>query len=352
MLPLFVIAAILTGALVGTLFDLGLDDDETEDQLNEIDNSGGFELLDTDAIADLDAQVMSQIETGTEIIDDDSIRDSQNYAATGSVEIQGTENDDTIDANVDVEVAFGEGGNDVILGADHDQVIFGGTGDDVIFGESGNDQLFGDEGDDTVIGSDGDDLIVGVAGTDVIFGGAGDDNIYVYTDNEPDGVSTSFDVVNAGDGDDSVILSHGAALIELGEGADDVLVYGEYDSVGGNPIAVITDFDAAEDQIVLGVYAEGFTFAEGETNLEIGYVLSEIETIQGMATLVVPAVDDEALAADLEGASIGHAVMIGVTPDQIEEGNIRVIVANEYNSAQQEGSVQSVFYTENGATAI
>ncbi len=347
MLPLLTISSLLALAAVGDLLGLWDFGDDAEDKVDEIDGSGGFALLDEGVETTLDAQVLGEVAGGTDVIDDDSIRDAQNYPATGSVEIEGTDGDDTIDANEDVEVAFGEGGDDIILGAAHNQVIFGGEGDDVVFGKGGDDQLFGDEGDDTIVGGAGNDLIVSQVGADVLFGGSGDDNIYVAT--SVDGVqdTAAFDVVNAGTGDDSVILSAGAALIELGTGADDVLVLGDND-----PVAIITDFDPAEDQIVLGVFAEQYTFADNASSMEISYVLSEIETSQGMATLVVPAVENEELQDAFADASIGHAVLIGVTPDQIEEGNIRVIVNNIYTSSQAAGSAQSVFYQENGATAL
>ncbi len=59
------------------------------------------------------------------------------------------------------------------------------------------------------------------------------------------------------------------------------------------------------------------------------YTLTEIETDQGPATLVEPAVEDEALALNLNPDSVGYAVLLGVTPDEIQEGNIRVIITSQ-----------------------
>ncbi len=348
MFPLLILSAVATIALVGTLFDLW--EDDVDETLDDIDNADGFSLLDA-ALADTLAQgALGEIEQGAQVIDADAVRDD--YAPIGSVEIEGTDGDDYIDAGLDVEVSFGGDGNDVIFGADHDQVLFGDDGDDVLFAEGGADQVHGDDGDDTLVGGDGSDLIVGGQGADVIFGGAGDDTIHtahVYpTNNAPN----TFDVVAAGDGDDAIYVSQGAALVEMGSGADDILIYSNFGILDNDPVAIVSDFNPAEDQIVLGVHAPDFEFAEGTTTLEISYTAVLIETPDGPATLIVPAVDDQDMLAEFLGASVGHAVLLGITPDQLEQGNIRVIVTGDQSPSSAQDSIQSTFNAQSIGAGI
>ncbi len=339
MLPLLLLSAVATVALVGTMFDLWGDDDV--DTLNDIDNDGGFDLLDDTLPETLAAGALGEIEDGAAVIDTEAVRDD--FGPEGAVEIEGTDGNDIILAGTDVEVTFAGAGDDVVFGAEHDQVIFGDQGNDVLFGEGGAEQMHGDEGDDTLVGGDGSDLIVGGQGADVIYGGTGDDTIYsahVYeTELEPD----TFDVVAAGTGDDAIYVSQGAALISLGEGADDVMIHSDFGVEDNDPVAVITDFDPATDQILLGVHVTSFDFEAGTTTLEIGYSLSEIETSAGMATLVVPAVEDESLAGDLQDASVGHAVLIGVTPDQIQDNNVLVMVTDDDSPRFADDSIHAAF---------
>jgi len=347
MFPLIFLSSLASIALVGTMFDLW-GDDNVDDTLEDVDNGDGFALLDDSLPATLQAGALEEIEAGAGVIDAEAVR--SDYAPTGSVEIEGTDGDDFIDAGLDVAVTFGGAGDDVIFGADHDQVIFGDAGDDVLFAEGGADQVHGDDGDDTLVGGDGADLLVGGQGADVVYGGAGDDTIYTAHVYQTDVAPNTFDVVAAGAGDDQIYVSQGAALVALGEGADDVLIHSDFGAQDNDPVAVITDFDADEDQIVLGVHAPDFVFADGTTTLEISYTMTQIETSAGMATLIVPAVDDESLLATLEGASIGHAVLVGVTPDDIQDGNVRVIVTNDDSPRMANDSIHTLFDAQsNGA---
>jgi hypothetical protein len=90
------------------------------------------------------------------------------------------------DRTTGVTVAFGEDGDDALVGgdgADHldggagrDDVAAGG-GDDSVEGGAGDDVLDGGGGDDAVDGGAGDDLLAKYAGTGVLHGGAGDDRL-------------------------------------------------------------------------------------------------------------------------------------------------------------------------------
>lgn len=72
---------------------------------------------------------------------------------------------------------FGLGGDDVFLGFDSFDLMVGGAGNDVAGGGGGNDTLFGGLGDDFLAGDGGDDLISGAIGADTLVDGAGLDTL-------------------------------------------------------------------------------------------------------------------------------------------------------------------------------
>ena len=334
-------SAIAAAAVVGSMFDLFSSNDDVEGSLENIDDADGFDLLEADLLDDLQNSVLMDIEDDATVADEEAVRDEN--TPTGPIGILGTDGNDFLDARADVFLSFGEDGNDVIFGADHNQVIFGGAGDDLAFAEGGVDQVSGDDGDDLLFGGDGGDLLIGGTGTDTIFGGAGDDTIFTAAGGTAMNDPETFEIAAGGEGDDKIHVGFGTALLEWGAGADDVLVLSEGQAEGDNPLAVITDFDPAEDQIVLGVYAPDFEFEGDANSLEISYTLTEIETSQGLATLIVPAVENVDLQAALAGANVGHAILIGVTPEQIQENDIKVLIDSSTSSAFAPDSIQQIF---------
>lgn len=104
----------------------------------------------------------------------------------------------------------------------------GGSGSDRIVGNAADNRIYGNQGDDRIRGGEGDDTLSGGAGDDVLRGGKGSDHLFGGRGN---------DILRAWIGDD--FLSGGA-------GKDLFMFRGET----GND--VITDFDAAQDQILVG----------------------------------------------------------------------------------------------------
>lgn len=121
-------------------------------------------------------------------------------------DITGTPGDDFLDGTPEADRIQALGGHDEILAR---------AGDDVLDGGDGNDELFGGDGDDTADGGDGNDQLDGRGGNDTLTGGPGRD-IFLY-------------YARVDNGDDT-----------------------------------ITDFDAAEDTILL----DGFTAADVEVRAE------------------------------------------------------------------------------------
>jgi hypothetical protein len=71
--------------------------------------------------------------------------------------------------------AYGDEGNDTIIGSPLADAVDGDEGDDVLRGAAGDDRLDGDEGSDTLLGGAGDDTLVAADGNDGLDGQAGSD---------------------------------------------------------------------------------------------------------------------------------------------------------------------------------
>lgn len=207
--------------------------------------------------------------------------------------LTGTERDDFISGLAGDDLIEGEGGDDKLHGDEGDDLVIGGEGNDTIRGQEGDDTLFGNEGDDwlggdtgrdwvdggagddEVKGGYGSDLVIGGEGEDIVEGGAGDDVVIGGTgpvegldelqtadlhadllaagewnaDNAVFNIPTDdgeADTLDGGDGDDMLIGGAGDTMTG-GEGQD---LFVLLDSAGVDP-ATITDYDAAEDALVV-----------------------------------------------------------------------------------------------------
>ena len=99
---------------------------------------------------------------------------------------------------------FGEGGQDWLFGGEDNDWIDGGTGNDVLYGEEGNDCLLGGAHDDELRGGIGNDWLFGQDGDDWFDGGAGSDRMYGgIGDDTFDRCSRSEDFVHGGPGNDT-----------------------------------------------------------------------------------------------------------------------------------------------------
>ncbi|VDC23723.1 Hemolysin, chromosomal [Pseudogemmobacter humi] len=163
------------------------------------------------------------------------------------------EGDDLVSGGAGDDSLYGEDGNDTLSGDDGDDWLAGGQGDDLLtggegndslLGGSGNDTLYGGEGDDWLAGGEGDDLLTGGAGADTLDGGAGNDTLYGAF---PEGDDAETDFLNGGEGDDQLWL--GAGDYGHGGGGADEFILTQWLGEGG--FATISDYDTAEDQIVL-----------------------------------------------------------------------------------------------------
>ena len=176
-------------------------------------------------------------------------------AGIGNDEVNGGDGDDRILGIHDINTLNGDAGNDTIFGGLDQDIISGGTGDDALVGNSGN---------DTISGGDGNDLIFGGGGTDEIIGDAGDDIIYGQGDDDQIRGGLGDDIVGGNDGDDQLFGERGNDRIIGGGGIDQANFssdFGFYDVQESGPNLRITDnrgsaFDLSD--VVISVEQIGF----------------------------------------------------------------------------------------------
>jgi len=246
-----ILALALPGLLiaysVGTLIN-----DNSEDRDDEYVGADGDDTIDAgtgdDLIAGLGGDDILLGGSGNDIID----------AGPGNDIVQGQQDNDTI---------LGAGGNDYIQGGDGNDDIAGDDGDDWLEGQDGEDAIMGGIGDDIVIGGQESDTLSGGAGADLMVGGLAlggtadlDDLIFIRNGGSPaDALGTEpdaalnlredgdADTLDGGDGEDILILGS-ADTATGGEGND---IFALLEDIGTDGPAVITDFNPAEDGLVI-----------------------------------------------------------------------------------------------------
>jgi hypothetical protein len=129
--------------------------------------------------------------------------------------------------------AYGQNGNDRLIGGSNDDHLIGNGGDDIITGNAGNDYLLAGNGNDQVSGNGGDDRFLGVRGFNQLNGGDGDDIIYggIETDIITGGSGQNLLVGN--DGDDQIFGGEDADTVFGGSGNDTIQGFGGDDQLYG-----------------------------------------------------------------------------------------------------------------------
>lgn len=118
--------------------------------------------------------------------------------------------------------AYGEDGNDTLIGGSHHDLLYGGDGDDILDGRGGNDRVHGHSGADRITGGPGDDYLAGYSGNDTVRAGFGDDTVSGGSGGDRVYGDQGDDVVNAGSGADFVYGGSGQDILRGGTG-DDVI---------------------------------------------------------------------------------------------------------------------------------
>ena len=127
--------------------------------------------------------------------------------ATGSVEIYGGADKDTLTGSAHNDWVAGNEGNDSIKGGKGDDTLLGG--DHNKGSEDGNDVIYGEDGNDVILGGLGADTITGGAGANTIIHHNGDGN----------------DVINLTKGENFTLKVDNIYEIKIADNKKDVLVY-------------------------------------------------------------------------------------------------------------------------------
>lgn len=224
-------------------------------------------------------------------------------ADTGQA-VTGTDNAESLETTPNDDLVEGEGGNDTISGLAGNDILRGGTGNDEIDAGGGDDRVFGNEGADTVLGGAGDDFMRGSAGNDLLIDGdgadtfhgdTGDDTIFGSGFGDPSApdlsadTDTTGDLIDGGTGNDTLYFGFDDTVTG-GTGADSFVTT---DAIAGDNAPVITDFDNAEDALIVSTaagappsiaiaYSPGATATEGDATVLLDGVA--VSVVQGVGT--------------------------------------------------------------------
>ena len=159
--------------------------------------------------------------------------------------------DDEVSAGAGDDRVNGVGGTNEIDGGVGDDLIFGGSGVDNITDPSGANRLIGGSGDDTISGGSGADTVHGGPGADRITGNGGDDFLFGQADDDTLIGGAGADVLNGNDGDDSLFGDEGDDRIVAGAGDDAVFAGDGNDRVNG--VRGTNEIDGGDgDDVIFG----------------------------------------------------------------------------------------------------
>ena len=111
---------------------------------------------------------------------EDAVVQRKDFIAEKTLEVSGTEKNDSLQGWVTKDVIHGGAGNDSISADAGDDLLHGDSGDDVLHGNQGQDTLHGDEGNDRLYGGEGSDILDGGAGNDLLDGGGKERDTYLF----------------------------------------------------------------------------------------------------------------------------------------------------------------------------
>ena len=140
---------------------------------------------------------------------------------------------DRIDGNAGDDKAYGTEGENIINLGDGDDLVYGGIGPDTIDGGNGNDELYANGGDDIVSGGSGNDIVSGHNGDDLLVGGDGNDKLYGGAGADEIVDLVGWNVLAGGAGDDDLTAGAGRDTLYGGDGEDILRGGGDHDTLAG-----------------------------------------------------------------------------------------------------------------------
>ena len=158
----------------------------------------------------------------------------------GSDTVLGGAGNDSINGGLDADTLRGGDGHDTIRGFDGDDLIDGGAGNDDLFGGEDGDRIFGGEGNDLIEGNGGNDTLEGGSGEDTVSGGIGNDSINGGLNN---------DTLQGGDGNDTVRGFDGLDILKGGAGNDSLIGGADEDTIFGGSGNDYVDASSGDDLV-------------------------------------------------------------------------------------------------------
>ncbi|MBC6472911.1 MAG: DUF11 domain-containing protein [Hormoscilla sp. GM102CHS1] len=162
------------------------------------------------AVVDPDNAIAESDETNNLVIEDTTVTPAPNL-----IELEGTDEDDTLVGTIVSDRIDGLAGDDLLFSGGGADLLEGGLGADSLFGAEGNDILYGNEGDDTLFGNDGNDTINGGLGQDFLEGGTGRDVFVLPSDAGTTDVNQADVILAYQVGIDAIGLTDGLTFDDL-----------------------------------------------------------------------------------------------------------------------------------------
>ncbi|MBC7985230.1 MAG: FG-GAP repeat protein [Sphingomonadaceae bacterium] len=198
------------------------------------------------------------------------------------------------DTYISIENVRGTALNDTLAGDGGANILDGAERNDILEGRAGADMLFGRAGDDTLEGAGDNDLGDGEEGADVLDGGLGDDTMSGGIDNDRVSGGGGLDIVNGGDGEDSLLGDDGNDTVSghlgadalFGGNGDDSLIGGNGgDTLAGGAGADILDgrgsIDWADYGDASGAVTADLKASSGNRGEGAGDIYLDIENLRG-----------------------------------------------------------------------
>lgn len=151
--------------------------------------------------------------------------------------INGTSENDYLEAGDGFNVFYGGDGEDTIAGGANIDIMYGGENNDTLLGRNGTNIMYGEGGNDTIYdgddssylsGGEGNDELYGGGGADVLDGGAGND--YLQGDHGNDtyifGKGYDIDTINASSGNNTIIIHNyrASSMINTRNAHNDLII--------------------------------------------------------------------------------------------------------------------------------
>ncbi|MBM3614260.1 MAG: calcium-binding protein [Alphaproteobacteria bacterium] len=242
----------ILGAMVaGLAMDSGSSSREAEDDPEETPEHEAFGVSST-AFLGFDDEGEGSDSGGTEP-DGQPVSDDTPDPADPDQTRSGSAGADQMISGSDHDRLEALAGDDYLDGGLGDDSLVAGAGQDLVHGGAGHDMLAGGDGDDSLWGDADNDLLTGGAGDDRLIGGMGHDSLAGEGGNDtlwgadPTGDDGAVDFLNGGAGDDRLHLGAG----DCGHGGEGIDTFTLQDFGPGAALAQITDFNPAEDDLVV-----------------------------------------------------------------------------------------------------